>query len=213
MDFALWLLIGSGGLVFVLALLFPLLSYLYTQAADSLDEHWASFSEHWVLKSAWQRQWRSSRQQQRAFARWFSSNVSGTGLGGLEEDLLAAQKLTPTIRQLLEEEIPQCVRRCNVVHRRMATLVRATLMREVAAEPECLAARQWTVLLLQQTAEIFDQYPLALKLDSEELLDAAIVVRRNLLPNCVRCPYIRQTVSEAGVLCPASRLIGLDPPC
>jgi hypothetical protein len=181
--------------------------------ADRLDELLAGYASQWLNRSAWASQVRRSRQAERAFSRWFADRFSGQGAFRIDDDLIAAQTLTPIIRQLLEDEVPTTIRRCNRVHRRMAIIMRAAHMREIAAEPDCLSMRQLTVLLLRETARTLDQYPISIKLDADELLDAAIIVRKGLLPTCTTCPYIRQTVAVAGEHCPAARLIGLDAVC
>jgi len=203
--------LGSGFVLLIAVWIIPPLQYLWQMLADALDEHVANYTGTWFWRSMWSRQQRHYRQAQRAFSRWFAGRFAAGGGHGLDDDeLAAAQQLTPIIRQLLEEEVPTTIRRCNSLHRRMAQLTGAVHMREVAGEPECLTLRQWNVLLLQETARTLDHYPLSLKLDTVELLDASVAIKKNLLPTCAMCPYIRQRVADAGELCPAARLIGIN---
>jgi len=113
----------------------------------------------------------------------------------------------PMLRLLLEDEIPKAIRRCNRIHRRMAVLTGALHMREIAAEPECLALRHWMIDLLRNSQNFLDQYPIRLRVESDDLLHASIVLRKSLFPICSRCPYIQKSVLAAGERCPAAELI------
>jgi len=208
------LLILSGVAITLIIVIGPPLVYMMQALSDAFEDRVANYTSLWWWQSLWSRQQRHDRQARQAFSRWFAGRFAAGGSQQVSEnDLLAAQKLSPVIRQLLEEELPTAVRRCNKLHYRMAILTSATHMREIAVEPECLALRQWMVLLLEEGAKLIDQYPLTLKLDVEELLDAGVAIRKRLLPTCTTCPYIRQTVADAGQHCPSARLIGIDQAC
>jgi hypothetical protein len=210
-DLLFWALLGSGGLLVVLAIVGPPLQYLFESLASGLDDLVSGYYGHWLFRLSNASYGRHQRRARRAFKRWFARRFDNTPGGGVSDDeLVAAQQLMPVIRQLLEEEVPTTIRRCNHVHRRMAILLQATHMREIAAEPECLNLRHFTALLLEQTVSVLDQYPLSLRLDTEELLDATLVVRRSLYPTCSNCPYVRKLVAEASAHCPAAQLIGLE---
>lgn len=209
------ILLYTGPLVIsitiILIALGPPLQYFWQHIANRMHDASTAYSGYWLGRLYDRESRRQSGQARKSFDRWFAARFSGASDAGINDgDLVNARELTPIIRQLLEEEVPTTIRRCNQVHRRIALLVRANHMREIAGEPECVSLRQWTALLLEKTATILEQYPLPLRLDTEELLDATVVVRNAVLPACRNCAYIRSRVSEAGEFCPASQLIGLD---
>ena len=214
-DLFLLLLLVSGAAVVALAVIGPPLQLLFDFVAERLDDLTSDYYSHWLSRrsvAGWNRQQRQTRER---FEQWFASRFdAGMSSGVSEEELVAAAQLMPIIRQLLEEEVPGAIRRCNHLHRRLALLTHASHMREIAGEPEALGTRSLASLLLERTLSLLDQYPLAMRLDSEELLDATLVLRRNLAPTCKNCPYVRKTVAEAGEHCPAAKLIGLEQrPC
>jgi len=211
MDLLFRLLLASGGLMVVVAIVGPPLQYLLGFLSSGLDDVVSKYYGHWFFRLSYASQRRAQQRARKVFKRWFSRRFDSTSTGGLSDDeLVAAQQLMPTIRQLLEEEVPTAIRRCNSVHRRMALFLQANHMREIAGQPECVTLRHFNALLLEQTISTLDQYPLSLRLDSEELLDASLVVRHKLFPTCSRCPYIRTSVTEAGDYCAAAQFIDLE---
>jgi hypothetical protein len=142
------------------------------------------------------------------FLEWLKTRVNGDLDGDqVDEQLVQAQKLTPLLRYLLQEEIPNSIRRCNSLHLRMALVSGAVHMREISHEPECLGQRRWMWHLLSNSDALLQQYPLQLRIETEDLLTASIVVRKGLAPTCRACPYVQRSVAQAGERCPAAELI------
>jgi hypothetical protein len=54
------------------------------------------------------------------------------------------------------------------------------------------------------------QYPLNLRIETDDLMSASIVVRKSLLPTCRVCPYVQRSVAAAGERCPAAELIQVE---
>lgn len=209
-DLVLVLILGTGCLLAVAALLGPPLFHYWQQTADIMEGALGDYYSHWFDRSAQSRYHRSAREAKRRFDQWFDQRFGGDRVGGMSEDeLIGAQRLFPVIRQLLESDVPVAIRRCNDLHHRTAKLTGVVHMREVAGEPECIGFRQFVSLLLEKTVSLLDQYPLSMRLETDDLLDATIILRKRLAPTCANCPYIRQPVNEAGERCPAAALIGI----
>jgi len=209
-DLFILAILGSMGIMLVFLMVAPPLRHLATSAGSWMNDAMAEYQFHWSARSTTVHQQARERRSQREFMRWLAGRVGGAQDEHADADILQAQELTPAIRLLIEEEIPGAIRRCNGIHRRLALLTGAIHMREIAIEPECIAMRRWTIFLLANTYDLLQQYPMSLKLESDDLLNASIVLRKNLVPTCSRCPYIRQTVSCAGERCSAAELIHID---
>ncbi|HLG95963.1 MAG TPA: hypothetical protein VKX49_06600 [Bryobacteraceae bacterium] len=198
-------------LMLLLAFILPPLQYAARSATDQVSGALADYHFSWASRSAERAQEKDWQQAEQEFSAWLASRLGGENGQAVDEDLLAAQKLIPVIRMLLEDEIPAAIRRCNVVHRKIALLSGVIHMQEAAMEPECRALRRWTVVLLANTQRMLSEYPVRLRLEADELIHASIVLRKSLVPTCTMCPYIRKTVAAAGERCPAAELIQIDP--
>jgi hypothetical protein len=147
-------------------------------------------------------------QDRQEFLNWMAVQAGTASTGsGVDETLLEAQRQADLIRILVEEELPKAVRRCVETHRLMATVTGAFHMSEIAYEPECYQLRAATVWLLSHTVDFFTGYPL--RLEDTRLIHNSIVLRKRALPTCRRCPYVQQTVDQAGPLCPTAELVQL----
>ena len=203
-------IITLGSLV-ILIFLLPPISYLSQRASLWFDSTVIDYSLAWFGRAAFARRQREQRRSKREFLNWLQTRVNGELDGDQGDELLIeAQRLTPLLRYLLQEEIPDSIRRCNALHRRIALLSGALHMRDIAFEPECLGLRRWMSNLLANTEDLLQQYPLRLRIEADDLLNASIVVRKSLLPICQRCPYVERTVAAAGERCPAAELIQLE---
>jgi hypothetical protein len=64
--------------------------------------------------------------------------------------------------------------------------------------------------LLSNTDALLQQYRPNLRIETDDLLSAAIVVRKSPLPTCRVCPYVQRSVAAAGERCPAAELIQVE---
>src|ERR1051326_6590399 len=121
----------------------PPLHYIATGASQWLNE---ALTEHffaWRNRATYAAAEAYERRSREQFFDWLASRAGvSRGDDTLDQDLIEAQRLTPLIRVLLQEEIPAAVRRCNGLHFKMAILAGAVHMREIAGEPECLILRR-----------------------------------------------------------------------
>ncbi len=191
--------------------LIPPLHYLASALFGRIDETLDAYHIAWQRRADRTAAETGERRSREAFFEWLASRAGVADSDeALDHDLIEAQRLTPLIRHLLQEEIPAAVKRCNGLHYRMALFSGAIHLREIAAEPECLILRRNTVDLLRQSDGLLRQYPLRLRLEADDLLHASIAIRKSLLPTCSRCPYIHQTVTDAGERCPTAQLIHIE---
>jgi hypothetical protein len=214
MSFLEFLIVGGGMTIMLIpALMFLLPPIRYSMQWIRLQCNAAIYHHHvdWFGRLATMRQENEQSRSNVDFLRWLDSRVNGELDGDqVDEDLVQAQKLTPLLRYLLQQEIPSSVRRCNSLHRRLALLSGSMHMREISLEPECLGLRRWMWHLLSNTDALLQQYPLSLRVETDDLLSASIVVRKNLLPMCRACPYVQCSVAAAGERCPAAELIQVE---
>jgi hypothetical protein len=211
LDFLFFGGIASIGLILVLTLLLPPIQYLSQRA--SLWFNATLFHHHaaWFGRLATARHENEQHRANHEFLHWLQTRVNGELDGDQVDQLLVqAQKLTPLLRYLLQEEIPSSIRRCNSLHLRMAVASGATHMREISYESECFGLRRWMWHLLSNTDALLQQYPLNLRIETDDLLSASIVVRKSLLPTCRVCPYVQRSVAAAGERCPAADLIQVE---
>ncbi|HWZ30735.1 MAG TPA: hypothetical protein VNX18_05355 [Bryobacteraceae bacterium] len=211
MDFLFFGGVASIGLILVLTFLLPPIQYLSQRASLWFDatifHHHAAWFGRLATASHENEQYRSNHQ----FLHWLQTRVNGELDGDqVDHQLVQAQKLTPLLRYLIQEEIPSSIRRCNSVHLRMALASGVTHMREISYESECLGLRRWMSHLLSNTDALLQQYPLNLRIETDDLLSASIVVRKSLLPTCRVCPYVQRSVAAVGERCPAAELIQLE---
>jgi hypothetical protein len=201
----------SIGLILILTFILPPMQYLSQRA--SLWFNAAIFHHHaaWFGRLATARHQNEHHRSSDEFLHWLQTRVNGELDGDQVDQLLVqAQKLTPLLRYLLQDEIPGSIRRCNSLHHRMALASGATHMREISYEAECFGLRRWMSHLLSNTDALLQQYPLNLRIETDDLLSASIVVRKSLLPTCRVCPYVQRSVAAAGERCPAAELIQLE---
>jgi len=144
-------------------------------------------------------------QDHAAFFQWLSAQVGTQQMSGsVDETIVEAQRQTELIQLLLDREVPKAVSQCVRTHRMMAQATGAWHMAQVKFEPECSALRARTVWLLKHTADLVQNYPF--KFDDPHVLHNAIVLRKQALPNCCRCPYLEFSVHELPELCPTAQL-------
>ena len=211
LEFLLFGGLASIGLILVLTFLLPPIQYLAQRASLWFDATIFHHHVSWFGRLATARHQNEEHRSNREFLQWLQTRVNGE-LDGDQVDqlLIQAQKLTPLVRYLLQEEIPSSIRRCNSVHLRMAVVSGATHMREISYESECLGLRRWMSHLLSNTDALLQQYPLNLRIETDDLMSASIVVRKSLLPTCRVCPYVQRSVAAAGERCPAAELIQVE---
>ena len=143
--------------------------------------------------------------RKREFHKWVEARMNRDGTSNsLNEEILDAYRLTPVLRELIEEEIPATTQRCCKVHRLMALAAKASYIREVAREPECRAMRSRVIFLVEGTVEETAAYHFILKDDI--LLQDLIGLRKGILSTCRNCPYLDHATSEAPLLCYSAKI-------
>jgi len=146
------------------------------------------------------------QRDQQDFRRWLSSRTHvDLSNSSVDEELVAAQQQSDTIRVLVEQEVPKTILRCNDTHRLMARTTGAFHLSEIAYEPECYESRTQTIWLLTHTVEFLQAYPL--RYEDSRLLHNSILLRKQALATCRSCPYIQLPAHNLPPLCPTAELV------
>lgn len=150
-----------------------------------------------------------AKERRRAeFRRWFESrHGSDETTGAIDDTILQAKQQAPVLRRIVQEELPDTIRRCVSVHRISALAAGAEYIYEIALQPETFGLRERVIYLAETSVELLSRYPFLL--DDPGLIHNLVVLRSRILPTCRNCPYLDFPLSEAPLLCPSAEIAGV----
>lgn len=148
--------------------------------------------------------WKAKQRKLRnSFRDRMDAKPPSSGKDGVQD----ARRQTVVLKRLVEDEVPQGIRRCLQIHRLSARAARAEYIWEVAREPECSSLRAHVVDLIEVAVVALQDYSLVL--DDTALLENLIILRTRVLPTCRACPYVEYATAAAPPLCPSAEIAGL----
>jgi len=146
----------------------------------------------------------ANRRQERAERRRMEQRfaVAAGATSDVDDDAVAARKRMPTIRRVLDKDLPRAIVRCMHVHLFAARAVGARYVSEIADEPECAGSRHRVIGIAGAAVELLERYPYLV--EDELLMANLITLRSHIVPTCRGCPYLYHQVANAPLLCPTA---------